>query len=87
MLRCTFGGVPTPIPLWYKITGDAANRADIPVSDAKYVVTHTSDTETELTIRNVASEDDIIYGCEATNTVNGTAKVGKMELDIDICCK
>ena len=88
MLRCTYGGVPNPIPLWYKSTGgDAAVRTDIPASDAKYVVTSISDTETELTIRNVASEDDIIYGCEATNTVNGTSEVGKMELDIDICCK
>ena len=89
MLRCTYGGVPNPIPLWYKITGegDDAVRTDIPASDAKYVVTHISDTETELTIRNVASEDDVIYGCEATNTVNGTSEVGKMELDIDICSK
>ena len=89
MLRCTYGGVPTPIPLWYKSTGegDDAVRTDIPASDAKYVVTHISDTETELTIRNVANEDDIIYGCEVTNTVNGTSEVGKMELDIDICCK
>ena len=87
-LRCTYGGVPNPIPLWYKITGgDGTVRTDIPASDAKYVVTSISDTETELTIRNVASEDDVIYGCEATNTVNGTAMVGKMELDIDICSK
>ena len=87
-LRCTYGGVPTPIPLWYKITGgDDAVRTDIPASDAKYVVTHISDTETELTIHNVASEDDIIYGCEATNTVNGTSEVEKMEIDFEICSK
>ena len=88
MLRCTYGGVPIPIPLWYKSTGgDAAVRTDIPASDAKYVVSSLSDTVTELTIRNVASEDDIIYGCEATNTVNGTSEVENLELDINICCK
>ena len=64
-LAAAYGGVPTLIPLWYKIT-DEGDGTDIPASDAKYVVTSISDTETELTIRNVASEDDIIYVCEAT---------------------
>ena len=43
-LTCTYGGVPTPIPLWYKIIseGDDAVRTNISTSDAKYVVIITS---------------------------------------------
>ena len=56
------------------------------MSDADYVV-HKTSTETILTIRNVDDGDKVKYVCEATNTVNSTVKMGKMELDIDICCK
>ena len=83
-LTCTYGGVPQPTVLWYTLTGD--DRRNIPVSDAEYVV-HKTSTVTILTIRNVGDEDNVKYGCEATNTVNSTVKMGKMELDIDICCK
>ena len=59
-LTCTYTEIPTATPLWYKGTGDA--RVNIPVSDAKYVVTHTPATlTTELTIRNVTSENAGIY--------------------------
>ena len=83
-LTCTYTGVPTPTPLWYRGTGD--DRVDIPVSDIKYVVTHGSGT-TELIIRSVASEDAGIYGCEATNSVNGTTSSNSLEIDFVICCK
>ena len=85
MLICTYDGLPNPVPLWYK--GLKESRVDIPASDAKYVVTHISDTETELTIHNVASEDADTYGCEVTNTVNGSVMMNRMELDVVICSK
>ena len=85
MLTCTYNGVPQPSVLWYVLNGDS--RRNIPVSDAEYVVDTISTTETQLTIRNVGDEDVITYGCEATNTVNGSVMTGTMELDIDICCK
>ena len=53
-----------------------------------YVVTHTSATQTtELTIRNVASEDAGIYGCEASNSVNGSTSSHSLEVDFVICSK
>ena len=86
ILTCTYTGVPTVTPLWYKGTGD--DRVNIPISDAKYVVTHTSAMQTiQLTIRNVASEDAGIYGCEATNSVNGTTASHSLEIDFVICSK
>ena len=85
MLRCTYGGVPIPISLWYKGLGES--RVDIPASDAKYVVTHTSDTVSELTIHNVTSEDAGTYGCEVIITVNGSVMMNRMELDVVICSK
>ena len=86
ILTCTYTGVPMVIPLWYKGTGDA--RVDIPMSDAKYVVTHASATQTtELTIRTVTTEDAGIYGCEATNSVNGTTLSRSLEVDFVICSK
>ena len=85
MLRCTYGGVPQLTVLWYALNGDS--RTNIPVSDAEYVVDAISTTETQLTIRNVGVEDDVTYGCEATNTVNGYVTTAKIELDVDICCK
>ena len=85
MLRCTYGGVPQSDVLWYAQNGDS--RTNIPASDAEYVVDTISTTETQLTIRNVGDEDDVTYGCEATNTVNGSVVTAMMELDIDICCK
>ena len=87
MLTCTYTGVPTVTPLWYKGTGD--DRVNIPLSDAEYVVTHTPAMQTTaLTIRHVASEDvGIIYGCEATNTVNGITSTSSMEMDFVVCSK
>ena len=86
MLRCTYGGVPQSNVLWYALNGDSS-RTNIPVSDAEYVVDTISTTETQLTIRNVGDVDDVTYGCEATNTVNDSVAMAKIELDIDICCK
>ena len=86
MLRCTYGGVPTPIPLWYK-GPDEESIVDIPASNEKYVVTLISDTETELTIRNVNSEDADTYGCEVNYTVNGSVVYHWKELDVVICSK
>ena len=86
ILTCTYTGVPPVTPLWYKGTGD--DRVDIPLSDADYVVTHTPATQsTELTIRNVASEDAGIYGCEATNSVNGFTSTSSMEMEFVVCSK
>ena len=86
ILTCTYTGVPTVTPLWYKGTGD--DRVDIPASDAEYVVTHSSAMQTtELTIRNVAIDDAGIYGCEATNSVNGTTASHSLEIDFVICSK
>ena len=85
-LTCTYTGVPTVTPLWYRGTGD--DRVNIPLSDADYVVIHTSATQTtELTIRNVASEDAGIYGCEATNSVNGSISSNSIEVEFVICSK
>ena len=84
MLTCTYGGVPQPSVLWYTLTGDT--RTNIPVNNAEYIVESTL-METVLIIRIVDDEDDVIYGCEATNTVNDTVVMEKIELDIDICCK
>ena len=84
MLTCTYNGVPQPSVLWYTLTGDT--RVDIAASDADYVVT-TTPTETVLTIRDVDSEDDGTYGCEATNTVNGSVVVNLMEINVTICSK
>ena len=85
-LTCTYTGVPTPTPLWYRGTGD--DRVDIPLSDRDYVVTQTSATQiTELIIRNVASEDAGIYGCEATNSVNGSTSSNSVEVEFVICSK
>ena len=86
MLTCTYTGVPTVTPLWYKGTGD--DRVDIRQSDAEYVVDHSSATQTtELTIRTVVSDDAGIYGCEATNSVNGTTLSRTQEIDFVICSK
>ena len=88
ILTCTYTGVPTVTPLWYKGTGD--DRVDIPISDhdVKYVVTHTSALQTtKLTIRTVASDDAGIYGCEASNFVNGTTASHSQERDFVICSK
>ena len=84
MLTCTYDGVPQPSVLWYTLTGDT--RVDIVASDADYVVT-TTPTETVLTIRDVDSEDAGTYGCEATNTVNGSVVVNLMEINVTICSK
>ena len=86
MLICTYTGVPTVTPLWYKGTGD--DRVDIPTSDGDYVVTHIPATQTtELIIRDVASDDAGIYGCETSNSVNGTTLSRTQEIDFVICCK
>ena len=83
-LTCAYTGVPTPTPLWYRGTGD--DRVDIPVSDPDYVVIHTPAIQTtELIIRNVASEDAGIYGCEATNLVNGSTSTSSLEMEFVIC--
>ena len=84
MLTCTYDGVPQPSVLWYTLTGDT--RVDIAASDADYVVT-TTPTEIQLTIRDVDSEDDGTYRCEATNTVNGSVVVNLMEINVTICSK
>ena len=83
-LTCTHDGVPQPSVLWYTLTNDT--RVNISASDADYVVTITP-TETILTIRDVDSEDAGTYGCEATNTVNGSVMVNHMEIDVIICSK
>ena len=86
MLTCTYTGVPTVTPLWYRVTDDG--RAEIRQSDAEYVVTHSSAMQTtELTIRNVVSEDAGKYGCEATNSVNGTTASHSLEIDFVVCSK
>ena len=86
ILTCTYTGVPTVTPLWYKGTGDA--REDIRQSDTKYIVTHRPTTQTtELTIRTVASDDAGIYGCEASNSVNGSTSSHNQEKDFVICSK
>ena len=86
ILTCTYSGVPTPTTLWYRGTGD--DRVNILVSDAEYVVALTSVTQTtELTIRNVASEDAGIYGCEATNSVNEFTSTNGLEIETVICSK
>ena len=85
-LTCTYTGVPTVTPLWYRGTGD--DRVNIPFSDAEYVVIHTSATQTtELIIRNFTSEDAGIYGCEATNSVNGSTSSNSIEVEFVICSK
>ena len=84
MLTCAYGGVPQPSVLWYTLTGDT--RTNIRVNNPEYIVGSTL-METVLIIRIVDDEDDVIYGCEATNTVDGTVVMEKIELDIDICCK
>ena len=83
-LTCTYTGVPTATPLWYKFAGD--DRANIPFSDIDYVV-QTATQTTELIIRNVVSEDAGIYGCEATNFVNGTTSSHSVEMEFVICSK
>ena len=86
-LTCTYGGIPQPSVLWYTLSGDDDSvRRNIPVSDAEYVVL-TSATETILTVHTVDDGDNVKYVCEATNTVNGTLRMGKMEKIFDICCK
>ena len=86
ILTCTYTGIPTVTPLWYRVTSDG--RVQIRQSDAEYVVTHTFATQaTELTIRDVASEDAGIYGCEATNSVNGSTSTHSLEIDVVICSK
>ena len=83
-LTCTYTGVPTATPLWYKGPGD--NRVNIPFSDIDYVV-QTATQTTELIIRNVVSEDAGIYGCEATNSVSGTTSSSTLEIEFVICSK
>ena len=86
MLTCTYTGVPIATLLWYKGTGD--DRVEIRESDAEYVVDETSTPQTTiLTIRNVASEDAGKYGCQASNSVNGTTSSHHMEVDFVICSK
>ena len=86
ILTCAYSGVPNPSALWYKITDDA--RLDIPRSDAKFaVVTQTSTSQTELTIYNVVSEDAGIYGCEVTNSVNGSMTKNLTDMEFVICSK
>ena len=84
ILTCTYTGVPMVTPLWYKGTGDA--RINISFSDIDYVV-YISSTQTELTIPNVASEDAGVYGCEATNSVNGSISTSSMEMEFVVCSK
>ena len=86
ILTCTYTGEPAVTPLWYKGTGD--DRVDIRQSDAEYVVDHSSATQTtKLIIRDVTSDDADIYGCEATNSVNGTTASHSLEVDFVICSK
>ena len=86
ILTCTYTGVPTVTPLWYKGTGD--DRVQIQQSDAEYVVDHLSATQTtQLIIRDVVSEDAGRYDCEATNSFNGTISSHSLEIDVVICSK
>ena len=84
-LTCTFSGTPQPQFMWYALNGDS--RRNIPMSDAEYVVHEISSTETVLTIRTVGDEDKVKYGCEATNTINGSDITNRMEKEIAICSK
>ena len=84
-LTCTFSGTPQPQFMWYTLNGDS--RRNIPGSNAEYVVFTINSTETVLTIRTVGDKDDVTYGCEATNMVNGSAHIDRMELEIDVCCE
>ena len=84
-LTCTFGGVPTASPLWYKGTGN--NKNPITRNDLDYVITRPSDTVTVLTIQDVTDGDNGKYGCEASNTVNGSAVTARKEIDFIICSK
>ena len=83
-LTCTYGGLPQPSILWYKGANDT--RVNIIASDAGYLVI-TTPTESILTIRNVVSVDAGTYGCEASNTVNGTVLVDYAEINIMVCSK
>ena len=86
MLTCTYTGVPTVTPLWYKDTGDG--KMEIRESNAEYVVDETSTPQTTiLTIRNVADDDAGKYGCQASNSVNGTTSSHHIEVDFVICSK
>ena len=86
ILTCTYTGVPTVTPLWYKGTG--YDRVEIRQSDAEYVVDHSSATQTtKLTIRNVVSEDAGIYGCQASNSVNGATASSNVEIYFVVCSK
>ena len=84
-LTCTFNGTPQPRFMWYVLNGQS--RRNIPGSDAEYVVYTINSTETVLTIRSVGDENDVTYGCEATNFVNGSIYIDRMELEIDVCCE
>ena len=85
-LICTYTGVPTPSVLWFKLIGNT--RLDIPLSDAEYVVTHTPATQTtELTIRNVTSEDAGGYGCKVTNSLSGVTPTSISIRWFGICSK
>ena len=86
-LTCTFSGTPQPQFMWYTKSGKDGPMNLIPGSNAEYVVYTISSTETILGIRTVGDEDDLIYGCQATNFKNGTVHTASKEFEIDICGK
>ena len=86
-LTCTFSGTPQPQFMWYTKSGKNGPMNPIPGSNAEYVVYNISSTETILGIRTVGDEDDLIYGCQATNLKNGTTHTAMKEFEIDICGK
>ena len=84
-LTCTYSGVPQPTVLWYMLNGDI--RRNISMNNAKYVVYQMSPTDTVLTIHTASDEDNVTYGCEATNVINRSLHEARMEMKIDICGK
>ena len=46
-----------------------------------------SPSDTVLIIHVSSDEDNVTYGCEATNVINGSLHTAKMEMEIDICGK
>ena len=84
ILTCTFTP-PTEFILWFKIINDT--RVHV-FNSREYVVTNIlSALTSQLTIRDVASEDVGIYGCEVLNSVNGTTSSHSLEVDFVICSK
>ena len=86
-LTCAFSGTPQPRFMWYTKIGDSDTMNFIPGSNAEYVVYTISLTETVLSIHMVGDEDNVKYGCQASNAINGYVHTTSMEKEINICGK